>query len=178
MPVYVYYCAHCHGRFQHLARRFDAPAPACPRCGNPEVERMVAAANLLRGEDHHQRQLREQRQQIDGEDLRSVARFLDNSGRLEDAEGVYGSRAYRELLKRRIDGARDADLEDLTADLVEQMQASEATQMAGAVLFDERVENRMQAEGPPDHSHEPEASTHGRRPAARPRRTADDLGWG
>ena len=37
MPIYEYYCPSCNGRFNHLARRFDEPAPACPACGSLPV---------------------------------------------------------------------------------------------------------------------------------------------
>ena len=91
---------------------------------------------------------------VDAEDPQAIARFLQTSGRLQDAEGIYGSKAYRELIARRAEGATDADLADLVDDLAAQIRSSEATEMAGAVMFSERVENRMQAEGPPEeHEH-------------------------
>jgi putative FmdB family regulatory protein len=181
MPIYEYYCPICAGRFRHLARRIDAPAPPCPRCGTVEVERLIAAANVVRSNAHHERQLHETATQVNADDPRAIARFLQDSGRLSDAEGVYGSPAYRELLARRAEGATDADVTDLVDDLTTSMRASEASQMAGAVVFTDRVENRMLAEGPPeDHEHvptgttgtEPDRATHTRR------RVAKDLGWG
>jgi hypothetical protein len=119
---------------------------------------------------------------VDADDPRAIARFLQDSGRLADADGVYGSPAYRELLARRAEGAADADVTDLVDDLTSTMRTSEATQMAGAVMFTDRVENRMLAEGPPeDHEHastdrtdaEPENGTSHKR-----RRAAENLGWG
>jgi putative FmdB family regulatory protein len=173
MPIYEYYCPACHGRFRHLARRIDAPAPACPRCGNDEVERMVSAASLLHDDAHHEQELREGAAQVDADDPQAIAEFLKDSGRLQDAEGVYGSKAYRELIARRTQGATDEDLTDLVDDLVADMRESEASKMAGAVMFSDEMENRMGAEGPPeDHDHDDEAS------AQRSRRSADDLGWG
>ena len=177
MPIYEYYCAVCNGRFRHLARRIDAPSPPCPRCGNTHVERMISAANVVRGVKLQDREFEAAAKRVDAEDPQAIARFLQTSGRLQDAGGVYGSKAYRELIARRAEGATDADLSDLVDDLTTQIQSSEATEMAGAVMFSDRVENRMQAEGPPeDHEHElgryPDDAS-GPRPQA-----AEDLGWG
>lgn len=182
MPIYEYYCPVCNGRFRHLARRIDESPPPCPRCGNVEVERLITAANVVHSGAHHEHQLRETAKQVNADDPRAIARFLQDSGRLADAEGVYGSPAYRELLARRAEGATDADVTDLVDDLAASMRASEASQMAGAVMFTDQVENRMLAEGPPeDHEHattdqtgtEPE-----RRTPPTQRRAAKDLGWG
>jgi putative FmdB family regulatory protein len=42
MPVYAFACPACAARFEEL-QRFDAPAPACPECANPETERVLAS---------------------------------------------------------------------------------------------------------------------------------------
>ncbi len=182
MPIYEYYCPVCAGRFRHLARRIDAPPPPCPRCGTAKVERLIAAVNVVRNGMHHEHQLREAASQVNADDSRAIARFLQDSGRLTDAEGVYGSPAYRELLARRAEGATDADVSDLVDDLTSAMRASEAGQMAGAVVFTDRVENRMLAEGPPeDHEHattDKAGATLGDGTSHTRRRSAKDLGWG
>ncbi|HOU14065.1 MAG TPA: zinc ribbon domain-containing protein [Anaerolineae bacterium] len=177
MPIYEYYCAVCEGRFRHLAKRIDAPSPPCPRCGTTTVTRLISAANVIHSGKHHERQLRETSAQVDGADPRAMARFLQESGRLADAEGVYGSQAYRELLARRAEGATDADVTDLVDDLATEMRASDASQMAGAVALADRVENRMLAEGPPEHHDHLPSTDRGAVPPAR-NRTVKDLGWG
>ncbi|MBN2002538.1 MAG: zinc ribbon domain-containing protein [Anaerolineae bacterium] len=176
MPIYEYYCSRCHGRFRHLAKHVDASAPPCPRCGNIEITRQVSAASVLHAESHHVAQLQEAKREVDQKDSQAIARFLQNSGRLADADGIYGSKVYRELLARKADGASDADVADLVPGLVSELQSTEGTQMAGAMLFSEQVENRMGAEGPPEH-HETESSDVHSTPSARTRRRADDLGW-
>ena len=181
MPIYEYYCPTCEGRFRHLARQCAAPAPSCPRCGSTEVERLISAANVVHSGTHHEHQLREAATQVNADDARAIARFLQDSGRLADADGVYGSPAYRELLARRAEGATDADVTDLVDDLTASMRASEASQMAGAMVLTEYVENRMLAEGPPeDHKHgttdKTDAETENKTPQER--RAAKDLGWG
>ncbi|MBN1874996.1 MAG: zinc ribbon domain-containing protein [Anaerolineae bacterium] len=169
MPIYEYYCPICHGRYNHLAKRIGEPAPPCPRCGCKDVERMVSAPNLIYGAQHHAQELRQSAGQVNGDNPQAIAQFLKTSGRLEDAEGLYGSKVYRELIERRIEGATDAELADLVPTLTTEMQASEVTQMAGAMLFSEQVENRMQAAGPPE---EPEHQPH-----TQSKRAADNLGW-
>jgi len=172
----------CEGRFRHLARRIDAPPPPCPRCGNVEVERLISAANVVHSAAHHEQELRHAAAQVNADDPRAIARFLQDSGRLADAEGVYGTPAYRELLARRAEGATDADVTDLVDDLTTSMQASEAGQMAGALIFTDRVENRMLAEGPPEeHEHATTDKTDAepaRKTSHAHRRAAKDLGWG
>ncbi|MGC9349930.1 MAG: FmdB family zinc ribbon protein [Anaerolineae bacterium] len=185
MPIYEYYCSVCHGRFSHLARTIDADAPPCPRCGNPEVERLVTAANLAHGATHHRDELREEAAEVDRDDPQAMAQFLAESGRLDDATGLYGSRAYRELIHRRTEGATDADLADLVDDLTATVEASEATKMAGAMLFSDDLDARMQAEGPPeghDHGDEGPASNDASRDDRKGggpslRRPPDKLGW-
>lgn len=184
MPIYEYYCDECHGRFSHLARRIDASPPPCPRCGNEGVERLISAANLAHDQSYHQSRLREGAAQIDRGDDQEVAAFLKESGRLKDATGLYGSKAYQELISRRAAGATDSELADLVDDLVAEANASPTAQMAAAAILSEQMENRIGADGPPaDHEHEvasehsqDEAATQGER--HEPRRSAPDLGWG
>src|SRR5579862_6306572 len=43
MPVYEFYCRHCHTVFNFFARRIDTTSrPACPRCGRPKLQRQVS----------------------------------------------------------------------------------------------------------------------------------------
>lgn len=37
MPIYDYACPDCKTSFEHLARRMDEPAPACPQCGGKKT---------------------------------------------------------------------------------------------------------------------------------------------
>ncbi|MGC9521403.1 MAG: FmdB family zinc ribbon protein [Anaerolineae bacterium] len=184
MPIYEYYCSKCRGRFRHLARRIDVPAPPCPHCGNEQVERLVSAPNVLHDATYHETQLRDGAAQVDREDDQEVATYLKESGRLEDATGLYGSKAYRELISRRAEGATDSDLADLVDDLVAAADASPAAQMAAAAALSEQVENRIGAEGPPDdheHEHVSGPSQDDDAPPAKrhdSRRSAPDLGWG
>jgi len=190
VPIYEYYCDVCHGRFSHLARGIDAGAPPCPRCGNERVERTISAANMVRGSAHHRGELRQSASLVDREDSQAMANFLKASGRLEDASGLYGSRAYRELIDRRAEGAADSDLADLVDDLAAAAATTEAAQMAASAALSQQMENRMAADGPPvEHGtgHGPSAVAESVNEAAGPDsdardtrspRSAPDLGWG
>lgn len=176
MPIYEFYCTACEGRFQHLAKRIGEPAPPCPRCSSTAVERLISAAGLLHSAQAHQAQLKTAAARVEADDLPAAARFLKDSGRLEDAEGLFGSTAYRELIERRAEGATDADLTDLEGDLTAQLAGDEVIQStltAGLAAAkqsptteqrEERDYQRSQQEPPP--------------PARRRRRSATDLGWG
>lgn len=180
MPIYEYYCPDCEGRYSHLARRIGEDAPPCPRCGNTVVERLVSTANLVHQDTHHERQLKEDASQVNDRDTQEISKFLAESGRVTDASGVYGSKAYQELLYRRRQGATDADLDDLVDDLTTEMNATQDTELAGAVIFSDEVENRMGAEGPPDHhahEHSESGESDGRTERSPSRRSAEDLGW-
>ena len=189
VPIYEYYCEACHGRFSHLARHLDDPTPPCPRCGNVSVERLISASNVIRGAVYHETQLRDSASQVDRQDPKAAAGFLRESGRLQDASGLYGSQAYRELISRRMEGATDADLGDLVDDLVAAADVTPAAELAGMVALSKQVENRMGAEGPPQ-GHEHGAGmtssaedaggseTQPGRVQSRSRRSAKNLGWG
>jgi putative FmdB family regulatory protein len=180
MPIYEYYCADCQGRFKHLAKLIDAPAPVCPRCGNASVERLISAVNTIHTNTHHQTQLKLDASQIDAQDPVEIAQFLKNSGRLEDASGIYGSKVYRELVERRAQGAEERDLTDLVDDLASEMRDSTSGEVAGAVLFSEQVEKRMAAEGPPaEHGDKDYQKSENNSQDAKASTVlnADDLGW-
>ncbi len=182
MPIYEYYCPACHGRFRHLARTYNAPPPPCPRCGSTEVEKLISAAAVLHGEERHTEQVRAQAAALPPDDLAAAARLLQESGRLQDAEGLFGSAAYRELLARRAEGATDADLEDLVPDLIRHTEQNEAIAAATAAALSGQMLDAVDEHARQVHDHEHEHDhdhdhDHEHSPAKR-RQGATDLGWG
>jgi hypothetical protein len=133
----------------------------------------MSAASVLHDQADHETKFKEQRADVDTDDAQDIAQFLEASGRMKDADGLYASRAYRELLYRRAEGATDDDLEDLVEDLSTEMtqalERNDAGITAGAALFSKDMQARMEADHEPDHEHEPDQE--------RPRRSADALGW-
>ena len=51
MPIYEYECEACGRRSSALLPRFDAPDPACPRCGQPRLHRLVSTFATSRSDD-------------------------------------------------------------------------------------------------------------------------------
>src|SRR5512143_3118430 len=50
MPIYEFYCAHCHRVFSFLSRAVNTEkTPACPRCGRPELSRRVSPFAISKG---------------------------------------------------------------------------------------------------------------------------------
>lgn len=43
MPIYAYTCPKCDETFDHLARRMDEAAPACPKCGHSKTAKALTA---------------------------------------------------------------------------------------------------------------------------------------
>lgn len=49
MPIYEFYCSHCHTLFNFYSSVIDTEArPACPRCQKPELERRPARFATLK----------------------------------------------------------------------------------------------------------------------------------
>jgi len=142
---------------------------------------MVSAPNVVSGTPQHEAQLKVDATRVDADDPQAAAQFLHDSGRLADAGGLYGSRAYKELIERRLEGATDADVADLVDDLAAAAKLTPAAELASMVALSNEVDNRIGADGPPEgHDHaEPTDESLQPRPAADGgRRSARNLGWG
>jgi putative FmdB family regulatory protein len=50
MPIYEFYCRHCHRVFNFLSRAVDTEkTPACPRCGDAGLTRRASAFAISKG---------------------------------------------------------------------------------------------------------------------------------
>ncbi len=50
MPIYEFYCAHCHRVFNFLSRQVDTEkVPACPRCQRRDLSRRVSSFAISKG---------------------------------------------------------------------------------------------------------------------------------
>ena len=45
MPIYEYRCEACGERYEEYLSTSDKPAPACPSCKSPKVERLISKIN-------------------------------------------------------------------------------------------------------------------------------------
>ncbi|MBN1286909.1 MAG: zinc ribbon domain-containing protein [Anaerolineae bacterium] len=121
MPIYEYYCSDCAVRFNSLQKITD-PAPACPRCGNTGVKKLISGAAVLHSDPEHEANYRAAQKQIDQGDTQEIARFFREHGG-ELAGRVDGqlttSAAFHDLLERVEQGAAEADMTDLEDALVD-----------------------------------------------------------
>jgi putative FmdB family regulatory protein len=47
MPIYEFYCPHCHMLFNFFSHKVNtAKRPLCPRCGKAKLEREVSSFSL------------------------------------------------------------------------------------------------------------------------------------
>ena len=50
MPIYEFYCPHCHRVFNFLSRAIDTKStPSCPRCGGAGLSRRASAFAISKG---------------------------------------------------------------------------------------------------------------------------------
>jgi putative FmdB family regulatory protein len=115
MPIYEYYCSVCDGRFSHLARRFDEPPPPCPGCSSDQVQKLISRVHTGRSETERRADFGARSREVNREDPREIARFLQGAG--DFAEEVAPSierEAFQEIIARRAEGASDEDLQDVT----------------------------------------------------------------
>jgi putative FmdB family regulatory protein len=114
MPIYEYYCAACDARFSHLARRFGEPPPPCPGCGSPPAEKLISRVHTGRSEAQRRADLDARSWDVDREDPREIARFLQDAGSLAEEVAPVERDVFREIVARQAEGASDEDLQDVT----------------------------------------------------------------
>lgn len=156
MPIYEYYCPHCHGRYRHFARQLNAPPPSCPRCGAEDVEKLVSTVNTTRSESERRAAFDKRAQAARDADVQRAAQVLQEGDALTDEVAPFGMDrdAFRAIVERRAAGATDAELEDVI----------------DAMSLPEPPEGAAHDHGEHDHHHHHEHH-HGHR------RDAEDLGW-
>jgi putative FmdB family regulatory protein len=136
MPVYEFYCAECHTIFNFLSRRMRIDKrPDCPKCGRPDLERMVSlfacslgrqeesddAADSGLGEEQMERAMAAMASmagEIDGlneEDPRQMARVMRN---LEEATGMPLGDGMEEAIRRLEGGEDPGEIEQELGDLL------------------------------------------------------------
>ena len=115
MPIYEYDCPDCGAMFEHLAKRFDEPAPICPGCGSARSRRRISAVRVVKSKAEWQ----ERQERAASGSLQEQAQFLQQAGELaEQVTQNLDASAYQELLRERARGASDADLKELGDALV------------------------------------------------------------
>lgn len=83
MPIYEYECLGCRRRVSLLVLAPSrAEAPRCPRCGSPDLSRLLSRFASPKSEDARLESLGDPSQfgDLDENDPRSVARFMKRMG--------------------------------------------------------------------------------------------------
>ena len=83
MPIYEYDCQGCRRRVSVLVRSLSGQgAVRCPRCGSPELHRLMSRFTTVKSEDARLDSLSDPSQygDLDENDPRSVARFMKRMG--------------------------------------------------------------------------------------------------
>lgn len=132
MPVYEFYCSDCHTIFNFLSRRVDTDKqPVCPKCGRPELPRLVSRFAISKGQkdepaadglpDIDEAKLEKAMMGLAGEmegmdenDPRQMARFMR---RLSDATGMNLGSGFEEAMRRLEAGEDPEKLEEEMGDL-------------------------------------------------------------
>lgn len=74
MPIYEFYCPHCHTVFSFFSRTVDtSKRPACPRCNRPELTRQMSRFAISKG----QREGESQEEGPSGPDDERIAQALE-----------------------------------------------------------------------------------------------------
>jgi putative FmdB family regulatory protein len=136
MPIYEFYCRHCHRVFNFLSRAVDTEkTPACPRCGGTGLTRRASAFAISRGRkeepkpespgpDIDEARLERAMQALAGEmdsldenDPRQGAHLMR---RLFEATGVPVAGGMEEALRRMEAGEDPEKIEEDMGDVLEE----------------------------------------------------------
>jgi putative FmdB family regulatory protein len=135
MPIYEFYCPHCHRVFNFLSRAVDtAKTPACPRCRREDLVRRASAFAISKGRteepkpdapepDLDEARLERAMQALAGEmdsldenDPRQGAHLMR---RLFDATGMPIGGGMEEALRRMEAGEDPEKIEEEMGDVLE-----------------------------------------------------------
>jgi putative FmdB family regulatory protein len=141
MPIYEFYCGACHRIYSFLSRRVNTGgAPACPRCGQPDLKRRVSAFAISKGRKEEERpsapagadpfagmdegklmrvmeELGPEAETLSEDDPRGAARLMR---RLFEASGMPVQSGMEEALRRMEAGEDPEKIEEEMGDAFEQ----------------------------------------------------------
>lgn len=108
MPIYEYGCPACNGHFQKLVQGFsDPPDLACPRCGNPRVQRRISRFATLKSEEARLEALADPTSfaGLDENDPQAVAQWARRLGKeLGEDAGPDWDDMVEEMLEEELNG--------------------------------------------------------------------------
>jgi putative FmdB family regulatory protein len=145
MPVYEFYCSHCHAIFNFLSRTSDTERkPSCPKCKRPELERQVSNFSISQGrkdepstegmpdidEARMEKALMGMASEMEGLDENDPRQMAKVMRRLSEATGMNLGGGFDEAIRRLESGE---DPEKIEAEM-------------GDVLGDDNIENMFSKE--------------------------------
>jgi putative FmdB family regulatory protein len=143
VPIYEFYCPHCHRIFNFLSRRVDTQArPPCPRCERSDLVRRASLFAISKGRKAETAPATPERPEMPGlppgldearleramESLASEAESIDENDprqgvqlmrRLFDATGLPMGKGMEEALRRMESGEDPEKVEEEMGDLLE-----------------------------------------------------------
>ncbi len=146
MPVYEFYCPHCHTIFNFLSKRINiTDTPLCPKCSSPDMERKVSIFSVISSSNKETSEedegdpitkmlsqidetklekaiatLSAEAERIDEEDPKAMAGILK---KLFDSAGLKLSEPMEEALKRMEAGEDPEKVEEEMGELLEDEEA-------------------------------------------------------
>ena len=169
MPIYEFYCSHCHRIFSFLSRGVNTDkTPACPRCGLANLTRRPSAFAISRNRsepkaaaagpdlpdlppgmdearlERAMEQLAAEAESIDENDPRQGVQLMR---RLFDATGMPMGKGMEEALRRMESGEDPEKVEEEMGDMLEDplgMGMGDADEMASAAAGLGGAEGKLQ----------------------------------
>ena len=124
MPIYEFYCSHCHRVFSFLSSRVNTKAaPSCPRCGKPELPRRVSVFAIGAGSRKSATERAEGEGGGDPNDERMMRAMAELGPQLESLDNASPQDAAR--LMRRLYGAMGESIDARTEEAFRRMEAGE-----------------------------------------------------
>lgn len=143
MPIYEFYCPHCHRLFSFLSRRVDTQKhPLCPRCHRPDLARRASPFAISKGRKEEPPAAKPESPDLPGlppgfdearleramESLAAEAESIDENDprqgvqlmrRLFGATGLPMGKGMEEALRRMESGEDPEKVEEEMGDLLE-----------------------------------------------------------
>jgi putative FmdB family regulatory protein len=113
VPIYEYDCGGCRRRVSVLVLTpSKAEAPRCPRCGSPELTRLMSRFATVKSEDARLESLSDPSSfgDLDENDPASIARFTKRMG--EEMGEDLGDDVDAAMEESMAEGADDGDADD------------------------------------------------------------------
>ena len=117
MPIYEYWCSSCRRSYDFFVRNVDAHSvPACPKCKDPTMERLISKVSTTRSEEAKLENLADPANLagLDEENPRAMAKWLRKMSR-ETGEDM--GQEFNEMCSRLEAGEDPEEIEKSMGDM-------------------------------------------------------------